>query len=367
MRVRTRQRWLTVRKRQRVRRALALFAATASLLSGAVAIPTIALAAPTAAPRTGLAAPTAAPPAPGDEGDNPILRDALESTGRAFVEAKTAEANSRKRQAQLVAELQQTEARIAEFAPQAAEIASRSYRTGRVGPMMLLLNSATPDDFLARAEGLDLLTQRDDAKLKALNDARAQAARAKAQIDAEVVEQQKQTALMASKKAEVDKAMKLVGARNTGGFVSLRSPVAEPAKRNSDGSWPRESCSVDDPTTSGCITPRMLHAMNEAKRAGFTRFVSCFRPSGPFEHPKGRACDFSPEKIKGFGGDATGEAKIYGNNLMAFLVRNADRLGVLYVIWYRQVWFPATGWKTYSAANGDPSSDHTNHVHLSVL
>ena len=39
--------------------------------------------------------------------------------------------------------------------------------------------------------------------------------------------------------------------------------------------------------------------------------------------------------------------KNYGNNLMAFLVRNADRLGVLYVIWFRQIWFPATGWKSY--------------------
>ena len=35
---------------------------------------------------------------------------------------------------------------------------------------------------------------------------------------------------------------------------------------------------------------------------------------------------------------------------MAFLVRNADRLGVLYVIWNRQIWFPATGWKSYRGA-----------------
>ena len=85
-----------------------------------------------------------------------------------------------------------------------------------------------------------------------------------------------------------------------------------------------------------------------------------------YEHPKGRACDFSTQ-YQGFGGVATGEARLYGNNLAAFLVRNADRLGVLYVIWYKQVWFPATGWRTYTLAAGDPSSDHTNHVHLSVV
>lgn len=47
---------------------------------------------------------------------------------------------------------------------------------------------------------------------------------------------------------------------------------------------------------------------------------------------------------------------------MAFLVRNADRLGIYYVIWYKQIWFPARGWSTYHGV-----SDHTDHVHVSML
>jgi peptidoglycan DL-endopeptidase CwlO len=48
---------------------------------------------------------------------------------------------------------------------------------------------------------------------------------------------------------------------------------------------------------------------------------------------------------------------------MAFLVRNADRLGIYYVIWFKQIWFPATGvWKAYHGV-----SDHTDHVHVSLL
>jgi peptidoglycan DL-endopeptidase CwlO len=39
---------------------------------------------------------------------------------------------------------------------------------------------------------------------------------------------------------------------------------------------------------------------------------------------------------------------------------------VQYVIWYRQIWLPSSGWKSYTRAYGDPSSDHTNHVHLSM-
>ena len=38
----------------------------------------------------------------------------------------------------------------------------------------------------------------------------------------------------------------------------------------------------------------------------------------------------------------------------------------MYVIWYRQIWLPGSGWKAYSASGG-PAAVHTNHVHLSVL
>ena len=63
---------------------------------------------------------------------------------------------------------------------------------------------------------------------------------------------------------------------------------------------------------------------------------------------------------------ATGADKTYGNNLAAYFIKNADRLGVMYVIWYRQIWMPGTGWKAYSAQGG-PAVVHTNHVHLSML
>ncbi|MFY1635776.1 coiled-coil domain-containing protein [Solwaraspora sp. WMMB335] len=314
-----------------------------------------------------LAAPAAAAPAdPDDEGEPPLLSEVLESTGRGFVEARTAVEESRKRQLQLSLELEKVEERLAALSPQIGEVASNSYRLGRITPVMVLLNSASPDALLERAEGLDMIAMHDNKRVRELNEAREQAERAKAAIDAEVAREEQQLTVMRRQKEEAEKALRLVGAVATNGFVSATSPVARQAPRNSDGSWPSQSCSLDDPTTTGCITPRTMHALNEAKRVGFTRFVSCFRPGGPFEHPKGRACDFSAQQ-NGFGGDATGDDRLYGNNLTAFLVRNADRLGILYVIWYRQVWFPATGWSSYSGAGGDPSSDHTNHVHLSLL
>jgi hypothetical protein len=70
--------------------------------------------------------------------------------------------------------------------------------------------------------------------------------------------------------------------------------------------------------------------------------------------------------VGGFGGVAAGADKDYGNRLAAWFIANAKNLGLLYVIWFRQIWMPSTGWRAYSGGNGTPSSDHTNHVHLSV-
>ena len=339
-------------RRRRWSLAVALVAAAAALLSGVTFGPGGAAAAPK--------------PNPGDEGSSPLLRDVLSETSKGFIEAREAVNKSRGRQLQLQLELQQAQEKIKAMEPEIRLLVATSYRNGRIGPMSMLLNSSSPDDFLQRAATLDLFAARDNARLANLNAALVQADRAKAAIDAELKEEQKQLTIMAKQKSEAEKALQLVGGKATGGFVSATSPVARPAPRNSDGGFSPQGCTADDPTTGRCITPRTLHMLKETQRLGFNRFVGCYRPGGPYEHPKGRACDWSSEK-NGFGGDATGAAKLYGNNLAAYFVRNADRLGVMYVIWYRQFWSPATGWKSYSGSGGDPSSDHTNHVHVSML
>jgi hypothetical protein len=142
---------------------------------------------------------------------------------------------------------------------------------------------------------------------------------------------------------------------------------AEPAPRKPDGSWPDETCSIrPDPTTgSGCITPRLLHLIKQAAAAGFGE-PGCYRVDDHGEHPRGRACDWMTTS----GGEATGAQKARGDALAAWTVANADRLGIMYVIWYRMIWTDdGRGWHAYNNPFGgnDPSGWHTNHVHVSVL
>jgi hypothetical protein len=306
--------------------------------------------------------------APSDpEGGTKTLRDALESAAKGYVDGQAKLKASQKRQTELQTTLAQATASAKALEGQVAEIADRSYRLGRFSTMSMLLNSATPDTFLERAFRLDQMAQLDAQTLTRYREQVTLTQRAKQAIDLEVKEQAKQVTILAKKKKEAEAALGSVGGGGpAGGFVNANSPLAKPAPRNSDGSWPKESCTVNDPTTSGCITPRLLNAYQQARSAGFTHYTSCFSERSSGEHPKGRACDFSANATTFKNAAATGSDKAYGDRLAAYLVKNADRLGVMYVIWFRQIWLPGSGWKAYSGSGG-PSAVHTNHVHLSVL
>ncbi|MEV4637802.1 hypothetical protein AB0J80_10650 [Actinoplanes sp. NPDC049548] len=349
----------------------------ATLLAVLVATSGLALVAPAAA--TAAPRPLAAPGGSGDDGEggSKSLVEQLEAASKGFVEAKEALDRSKKRQQELVAKLKEIDADLGPKQGALDEIVQRTYRTGRLGPMSALLTADSTGTLLDRAQTLQTVAMKQDRAIRDLKDARSKQEQAKLAIDAAIRDQQKQLTIMAKRKTQAESALKAhnAAAADDGSPSTDSSPssgssggssaLAAPAPRNSDGSLPGESCSVNDPTTSGCITPRTLHAMKEAKADGFTRFVACFRHQNSGEHPKGRACDFAADR-NGFGGVATGSSRTYGNRLANYFIRNSSRLGVLYVIWFERIWLPSSGWKAYTRGQGDPSSDHTNHVHLSM-
>lgn len=298
----------------------------------------------------------------GSVAKNATLDDVIESSNRKFVAAKAAVARSTKAQKRLAAEIKVAQGRRLALLPEVNAIAAQQYRTGHLGTAGFLLGSQGSSDFLQKAVSLEEINTIQDRKLAELNKAIDQVNSKKAALDAEVKKQQTSLVVMRKQKEAADKALALVGGQSlTQGVVLAESPTAAPAPRDSNGGFPSLPCNVDDPTTGGCITARTLHMLKETQKAGFDRFVGCHRNGGPFEHPKGRACDWSLQD-RGFAVAHNADMKTYGNNLMAFLVRNADRLGIYYVIWYKQIWFPTRGWSSYSG----PSA-HTDHVHVSML
>lgn len=302
------------------------------------------------------------------------LMQNLEASARGYLEAEALLDESRRKQLDLGIKLRLVELELEPLRKEVGEVAAIAYQTGRLGTFGALLASTSPDAFLDRAALVETMTQRQNTAIGRLVRAQAEMTDAKKQIDAEVRFQSAQAAEMTKRKRAAELALSTAGGSKASGWIDPNSPAAKPARRNADGSWPRESCSVNDPTTSGCITPRTNHALLETWAAVdpitgkklFTRYVSCYRPGGPYEHPKGRACDWS-SAVGGFeNANATGGDRIYGDKLASFYVKNASKLGVMYVIWYRRIWVPGVGWHNYSGSGG-PAAEHTNHVHLSML
>jgi peptidoglycan hydrolase CwlO-like protein len=366
--------------------------------------------------------PVHAEPAAGPEGGSKALRDQLDAAARGFNDAVGRLDASKSREAQLAGQMRATDTQLAQLSDQVNALAVTAYKGARVGGLVALLESGSPDNLVQRAATLESKARADDEKLRQLKAVKTAQRTQQAALADEVESQRAQLAEMdkrkkdaekalaeaekaqaeAAKKAQADAAKKAQAdaakaqadaakaqadaARAQAAANSAPAPataprqpaaspnpigtggaaVPAPAPRRPDGSLAPESCNQDDPTTSGCLTPRTLHALKQTQAAGFNRFVSCYRSQEDGgEHPRGRACDFAAQ-TSGFGGVATGGDRDYGNRLAAWYVANAQRLGVLYVIWFKQIWLPSTGWRAYTNGNGDPSSDHTNHVHLSV-
>ncbi len=346
---------LTVRPRRRFRSVPAFLV---SLLAAGVLV-------------TGM--PSAALAEPNEVGSSKVaqMRKTLDSAAAQYLEAEGLLEASKTQQRELNEKLTAAENRYARSRASIVKYAAEAYKSGRLGVIGVMLNANSPDEFMSRTAALEAMTARDEARISEFVASRTEIDQTKGAIDAQVKEQSKQLAEMTKLRKATERALSAVGGYAVDGWVDPYAPTAVAAKRNRDGSWPKESCSVDDPTpASGCITPRTRHALQQAQR-WYHYYVSCYRPGDMYEHPKGRACDFSsePNGFKNF--SSRNENRLYGDKLASFFVKNANRLGVMYVIWYCKVWVAGSGWKHYSAAGGScgdsPAGDHTNHVHVSIL
>jgi len=329
-----------------------------------------------------LASPVRAQPPGGPPTDPPneggtqtlaTLRENLAAAAAGYIEAEARLDAAKAQQALFEAQLARAEADAAKVKAGVGQYASRAYQTGRLGVMGTMLKARNPDDFLSRMAAMDRMTQRDQASLATLLEAKRRSTEAKARIDKLIAEQTAAAQEMEKRKTAAEKALSAVsGGGSSSGRVNVNAaPDANPAPRNPDGTLPKETCNQDDPTpASGCVTPRTLHSLNEGKRVGFNWYVSCYRPGGDGEHPKGRACDWAAYPSGFVNSSAGGSNRTYGDRLAAFFIKNAKALAVMYVVWYCQIWQVGIGWKRYNSTGsncGDsPAGDHTNHVHVSI-
>lgn len=106
----------------------------------------------------------------------------------------------------------------------------------------------------------------------------------------------------------------------------------------------------------GPVTATLANAVADiAPRFGL-KTVGGWRKFDQFpDHPTGHAADFMIDNMP------NGHA--LGDSIAAYIISNAARLRVDYIIWNRRSWNPRRGtWAAYTGTN-----PHIDHVHLTVL
>lgn len=157
------------------------------------------------------------------------------------------------------------------------------------------------------------------------------------------------------------------GVLRTGGDTSKGTKGANPKDLKLD--WPEESATVDDPTTSGKITPRMKALLDALEQApSKPASIGCWREADQFpDHPSGHACDLMFTPVN------TPKSIDAGWAMANWLVLNQRVLGVKYVIWQGRIWTSyrePQHWRPYTV-NGCPhgadlTTCHYDHVHVTV-
>jgi peptidoglycan DL-endopeptidase CwlO len=319
-----------------------------------------------------LVAPGTAGWATDTDGDDGTLASQVEEISQQLNDAKMQLAAAQARQQELQVQMTTTNLTLARLTAAAGAVASAMYTSaGGVSEANVVLGSTGPADLLDRLSAVHVFAEQQSLVLKDLKRAKEQGAHEQEELANAVAAGKNATAQLTAQRAKLSKL--LGGAIDGPKGVVIPRATASQAPRNPDGSWPKEPQNQDDPTTSGHLTARTVHAYNEVKKAtvpnlpgGFNHFVSCWRTQSWGEHPKGRACDWAAAK-SGFAGVATGSDYTYGALLAGWLIGNSEQLGVMYVIWFKMIWTPDDrGWHKYTTEGGNPSGDHTNHVHMSI-
>ena len=130
---------------------------------------------------------------------------------------------------------------------------------------------------------------------------------------------------------------------------------------------------VDDPTSAGQITARLLHLYTQASAAFPDTSWACWseRPGTSSEHPLGRACDITFGNA--IGHHPTPAQREAGWAVTNWMKNNAEALGVEYLIWQGKIWSlvrAGEGWRTYDGGGmhnpGSITGGHYDHLHVTV-
>ncbi|MEU5882563.1 hypothetical protein [Spirillospora sp. NPDC047279] len=232
-----------------------------------------------------------------------------------------------------------------------SRFAATSYMSGRFDAVPMI-TSGDPRAAIRDMTVVEHLARNNGRRIESLEVLAGQATRSQQTARAKLADVEKEIEELEGQRARVKKLL---------AKYKPEVPSAPSAPGRPDGAPKTKS-----PLVGPSMTARMRTLMLAIDgRYGPFPTIGCSRPGDPQDHGSGRACDF----MESTGGNMpSAGARAHGDAVAQFVISNASRYGVKYVIWRQRIYDMrgGGGWKAMSD-RGSVTANHYDHVHVSVL
>jgi len=291
------------------------------------------------------------PSAHADPDDEPSLEELNERVEALEEEydAELVQYTSAKEEAEQAAdELDEIQEKLEAAREDVAVIAASQYKSSGFDPVIEIVVSSSPEQMLSDAALIGQVSHISGERVAALTELKEEAEQAKEEADAKLAEAEELVEDLEAQRDEVLAKIEEYEAEQVPATTGTGSVPDSARGWGFDGATPRMAAIRDEIiSTFGAPYP-----------------VGCLRPGDPGEHGSGRACDFM---MSAGGAMPSAANRDLGWQIAEYAKANADRLGVMYVIWEQKIWDsrnPGAGWKPM-ADRGSVTQNHYDHVHIS--
>lgn len=262
-------------------------------------------------------------------------------------EAKKAAERARKDADRLSAEFDRTRADV-------SRMAATSYMSGRLDTIPMV-TSDDPSAAVRDAAVVEHIARNNGRRIESLQTLAEQAKKSQQTADTKLAEVRKEIEDLESQRERVRKLLKKYKPEVEKGPAGGGSGRPDGAARG-----------TKSPIIGNSMTARMRTVLVEVdSKFGAFPAIGCARPGDPQDHGSGRACDFMESTA---GRMPSASATAHGDQVSQYLISNASRLGLKYIIWRQRIYDfrGGGGWRTMENRGGI-TANHFDHVHVSVL
>ena len=234
-----------------------------------------------------------------------------------------------------------------------ARLASTTYMTGRLD-VIPMISSAEPGAAVRAAAVIEHITRNNGRRIQNLETLSAKAVQSQATARKKLDAVKKEIDDLEGQRARVKK------------LLAKYKPETTRTTAPAGGGRPDGASGAKSPIVGNSMTARMRTVLLEIDgKFGAFPTIGCARPGDPQDHGSGRACDF----MESTGGRMpSASAQAHGDRVAQYVIDNASRLGIKYVIWKQRIYdMRGSGGWSQMEDRGSVTQNHFDHVHVSVL